>query len=363
MTTIHDLPTPALVLDVDRLDANLQQMAAKADRLGVDLRPHIKTHKCLEVARRQADLGCRGLTVSTLYEARVFTSHGFRDITWAIPIILNRIDEALEIAASCTMRLLVDSPEAVDALEASRLPFHVWLKVDCGYHRAGVDPTSPIARELAARLANSPTLVFDGLLTHSGHAYRARSREELSRVAAEEQRVMVDLAQRLRGDGIRVPAISVGSTPALAVTESLEGVDEIRPGNYAFYDLSQTLLGSCEPRQCAVSVVASVVSSPGGRDHSVIDAGALTLSKDTGPADLSPPRYGRVFDDYAAGVLSSATVDSVSQEHGLLAGRHQVGSRVRILPSHSCLTVAHFDEYVVAQGERVVERWKIWRGR
>ncbi len=364
MTTIHDLPTPALLLDLDRLDGNLRRMAAKAERLGVALRPHIKTHKCVEVARRQAQQGCRGLTVSTLYEARVFCDHGFDDLTWAFPVILNRIDEAREVAQRCTLRLVVDSVVAIEALEASRHPFHVWLKVDCGYHRAGVDPASPAAGELAGRLDRSPTLLFDGLLTHSGHAYEASSREELVRVAEEERRVMVELARRLRDGGLQVPAVSVGSTPALAAAEQLEGVDEIRPGNYAFYDLSQNRLGSCDAVDCAVTVLASVVSSPPAGGHSVIDAGALALSKDAGPAQLTPQVYGQVFEDYAAGSLSPETiVDSLSQEHGILSQARPVGSRVRILPTHSCLTVAHFEDYALVQGEEVVDRWKIWRGR
>ena len=364
MTTIYQLPTPALLLDIDRLDANLSQMADKAHRLEVALRPHIKTHKCLEVARRQVELGCRGLTVSTLHEARVFSSHGFNDLTWAFPVILNRIEEARTIAQRCTLRLVVDSPTAIDALEASRHPFHVWLKVDCGYHRAGVDPTSAEASDLARRLADSPTLVFDGLLTHSGQAYRAAGPEELRQIAEHERRVMVELARRLRAEGLAVPALSVGSTPALAAAESLAGVDEIRPGNYAFFDLTQSLLGACQPGDCAVSVWSSVVSRPAGAATCVLDAGALALSKDSGPSHLTLPVFGRLFEDYSAGELSpDVAVEAISQEHGILSQPRPVGTRVRLLPTHSCLTVAHYDEYWVVQGEEVVDRWKIWRGR
>src|SRR5262249_6907369 len=124
-------------------DANLKGMSTRAKDLGVKLRPHIKTHKCIEIGERQRALGVSGVTVSTLYEAKVFADHGFSDITWAFPVILNRIPDAARIAERATLRLVVDSMEAVEALEKSKHPFHVWVKIDCGYHRAGMDPNSP----------------------------------------------------------------------------------------------------------------------------------------------------------------------------------------------------------------------------
>ncbi len=152
MDSLADLPTPSLVLDLDVLGRNLERMATRARRLGVRLRPHLKTHKCLEIARRQQQLGACGLTVSTLAEASCFAAHGCDDLTWAFPVILSRIPEARQIAERITLRLLVDSAAAIDALEDSGFPFHVWLKVDCGYHRAGVDPHSGLAVALARRL-------------------------------------------------------------------------------------------------------------------------------------------------------------------------------------------------------------------
>ncbi|MGH7752971.1 MAG: alanine racemase, partial [Gemmatimonadales bacterium] len=189
--SLDHLSTPALLLDLDVLEANLARMAERARALGVSLRPHIKTHKCVEVGRLQRERGAQGITVSTLYEARVFAEQGFDDITWAFPLILNRVAEAAALAERVTLRLVVDSSEAVDALERSGRPFHVWLKVDCGSHRAGVAPGGPLALDLARRLSESRRLRFDGILTHSGHAYKARTRPELEAVAEEERRVMV----------------------------------------------------------------------------------------------------------------------------------------------------------------------------
>jgi D-serine deaminase-like pyridoxal phosphate-dependent protein len=364
MNTIDNLSTPALILDLDKLDANIASMASKANSLGVRLRPHVKTHKCVEIAMRQKEAGCNGITVSTLHEAAVFADHGFDDITWAFPVNLSRLDEACELARRCTLRLVVDSEEAVTGLENMQIPLRVWLKVDCGYHRAGIDPEERLGLDLAQRIRESSNLIFDGILTHSGHAYKATGFDGLKRVAEQERSVMVAFANRLRRRGIEVPAISIGSTPAMSATESLAGIDEARPGNYVFYDATQVGLGSCQISDCAVTVVASVVSAPRSHTHSVVDAGALAMSKDPGLSDSTPLEMGQIFDDYGSGLLSSTKrLYGLSQEHGLVTGNLPIGSRLRILPNHSCLTVACFDEFVVSRGDDVVDKWKIWRGR
>jgi D-serine deaminase-like pyridoxal phosphate-dependent protein len=294
----------------------------------------------------------------------VFADNGFEDITWAFPVILNRLEEALAIAGRTTLRLVVDSPEAVRALDETGHPFRVWLEVDCGDHRSGVDPGSERSVDLARAVHQSETLLFDGLLTHSGHAYRTVSPRETARVAAEERDVMSSLAASLSAAGIDCPGISVGSTPAMSVVDHLDGITEARPGNYAFFDFTQVSLGSCLVRDCAVTVLSSVVSSRSGGDHSVIDAGALALSKDAGRGDLERPTMGEIYDEYESGTLrEDARVATVSQEHGEVSASLPIGSRVRILPNHSCLTVACFDEFHVLRGDDVIDTWKIWRGR
>jgi len=362
VTTVHDLPTPALLLDADRVGRNVARMAERCATLGVSLRPHLKTHKCVEVAELQRGRGARGVTVSTLAEAAVFAEHGFADIMWAFPLILGRLDEARALAERVTLRLFIDGPEAADALERSGFPFHVWLKIDCGYHRAGLDPASPATLDLARRIAGSPLLVFDGIASHSGHAYHAAGCARIQVAAEQERQVMAELRARLADEGLH-GAASVGSTPAISCVEHLEGVDEARPGNYVFYDGTQVDLGVCTPQECGVTVLASVVSSQPGAGHCVVDAGALALSKDAGHPALVPA-MGRIYDDYAAGtVREDAYLTSLSQEHGKVSCALPVGSRIRILPNHSCLTVACFDEYAVVDGESVIDRWKIWRGR
>jgi D-serine deaminase-like pyridoxal phosphate-dependent protein len=365
MTEIGQIPTPALLLDLDKLERNLAAMAGRTRALGVALRPHIKSHKCVEIGRLQRSLGATGITVATLSEAEVFAAHGFDDITWAFPLIWSRIDQAMALASRVTLGIVIDSREALDRLKETGFPFHVWIKVDCGYHRAGVDPHGDVGVRLARDLHDSPNLMFDGILTHAGQSYHARGRDMLRRVAEEERRVMVEFADRLRSeDNVDVSRISVGSTPTMSVVEHLDGVTEARPGNYALYDHSQVVIGSCAVTDCAVTVLASVVSSQAGMNHSVIDAGALALSKDPGPADTTTSTMGEIFDDYAAGTLEPDTrVIAVSQEHGTVSRRLPLGSLVRILPNHSCLTVSLFDEFYVVRGDSVVDRWKIWRER
>lgn len=365
MPSIHDLPSPALLLDLDVLERNVRRMAEKAHRLGVALRPHFKTSKCVEVARLQRDHGATGHTVATLEEARTLFAHGFDDVTWAFPVIPSRLTEARELdrpERGTRLRLTVDTPEALAAVQATGHPFHVWLEVDSGDHRSGVDPQGDAAVSLAHRLASSRTLTFDGLLTHGGHTYEAEGgRPELKRVADSERDVVVGLARRLREEGIDVPGVSLGSTPGMSAVEDLDGVTEARPGNYVFYDYMQERLGSCRITDCAVTVLATVISCQPGAEHSVTDTGALALSKDPGP---EPDCMGRLVELEQPGRLrEDVQLTGLSQEHGVASAPLPVGSKVRILPNHSCLTVACWDEFHVLRGLDLVDRWKIWRKR
>lgn len=370
---INDLPTPALLLDAGVLHRNLSRMQDRANRLGVALRPHIKTHKSLQIAELQRSLGARGLTVSTWYEAERFADAGFTDITWAFPFPVVYASRAASRARTTTLRLLVDSALAIDTLEAeakrSNVQFHLWLKVDSGLHRAGVDPLDPSSIQLAKRIADSPQFIFDGILTHAGHSYRASSPEEIATIASQERDVMVRFAETLRAHDVHVRSISVGSTPTMTFAKDLSGITEMRPGNYCFHDLTMVSLGVCNVADCALTVLSSVISTRPG--HALIDAGALALSKDVGAVHRSPDSgFGLLVRDYDRNALydvSSARVASVSQEHGkVVIGESlslRVGDRVRVLMQHSCLSAALFDHYDVVEGDTVVGRWEILRGR
>jgi D-serine deaminase-like pyridoxal phosphate-dependent protein len=370
---MHTIKTPSLVLDAGRVRRNAERMAARVRRLGAVLRPHVKTHKCVEVARMQTEGGPARVTVSTLAEARAFSAHGFKDITYAVPVEPGKFEEACELSRDCERLSLVTDDASVPPLldEAARragVTLDLFLKVDCGYHRVGVEPDAPEALEIPRLIEGARNLRFAGLLTHAGHSYHARSREELLDIARRERDVTAGFAARLREDGIEVPTVSVGSTPTMTHVDHLEGVDEARPGNYAFFDAFQATLGSCGFEDCALTVLASVVHRDRARRKVVLDAGAVALSKDRGPVELdSSCGYGRVLD--LEGDDTGLRVGSLSQEHGevpvgddLMLERLRVGSRVRVLANHSCLAAAQHSHYHVLEAGRLADRWEIHRG-
>ena len=345
-------------------------MREKALASGVAFRPHVKTHKSVEIGRIQHDGAAGPITVSTLAEAEVFAAEGFRDITYAVPLAPSRDKLARVHALSARVErisVLIDSERALQALEeyaaANGIVFDAFLKVDCGYHRAGVDPSSPDSVQLAKRLARSELVRFQGLLTHAGHSYHARDIEEIRRVAAEESGCLSRFRALLATEGLGEARRSIGSTPTLSVAERFSDCDEVRPGNYVFYDAFQATIGSCKFEDVAVSVLATVVGSYPERDSAIIDAGALAMSKDLGPDHVDPRfGYGIVCDlDLRPLPLRLA---ALSQEHGKLVGQAHlpVGTRVRILPNHSCLTAAMFDKYAIVDRGRVVDEWRPVRG-
>jgi len=377
LNSIFDVTTPALLLDQAVLERNLTRMQDRANELGVALRPHIKTHKCIEIANHQLELGARGITASTLYEVEQFAAAGFNDITWAFPLVPANIERVMELCEKATVRVVIDSKEVLEHLDSIERVgserVHVWLKVDCGYHRAGVDPGASLAEELVRRLGESKNLIFDGILTHAGQSYDAKNRTELLAYAEQERSVMVEFGERMRAKGYPLPMISIGSTPTMSVVENLDGINEIRPGNYAFYDYTQVMIGSCGVADCALTVLASVVSHQPNARHFVTDAGALALSKDLGPVHISNDMdMGIIFEDYDRKRLHSHVhLKVLSQEHSKVmysspervTDQFKVGDKVRILEHHSCLTAANFDYFYVVKGYDIVDRWKILHGR
>jgi D-serine deaminase-like pyridoxal phosphate-dependent protein len=367
---LQTIKTPSLVLDVERVRRNAETMSARMKRLGVSLRPHAKTHKCVEVARIQTAGTSGGLTVSTLAEAHAFAAHGFKDITYAVPIEPGKFAEAIELSKLCERLSLITDDASVPPLldAASRgagVTLDLFLKVDCGYHRCGVEPERPEALEIPRLITDARNLRFAGILTHAGHSYDVDSREAILKVAHHERDVMVALSGMLRADGIKVPTVSVGSTPTMSIIDDLTGVDEIRPGNYIFFDNFQATLGSCSFEDTALTVLAAVIHK--GKGRMVIDAGAIALSKDRGPVGIDPGcGYGRVLD--VEGNETGMRVTGLSQEHGEIAAvgdsfdRFKVGDRVRVLANHSCLTAAQHSHYNVIENGEVVDRWEIHRG-
>ena len=291
MMDLESLPTPALLLDVERVRRNADHIRSRLSDLGARLRPHVKTHKCIEVARIQCAGNSGPVTVSTLAEAHAFAINGFSDITYAVPIETGKFKAAISLAKTCErLNLISDNPEIPPMLNAAAvragITIDLFVKVDCGYHRCGVEPDSPEAIKIPALISDSSNLRFAGILTHAGHSYHYRSREDRLTIARHERDVMVELVQVLRNSGIDTPTVSIGSTPTMTVVDHLAGIDEVRPGNYIFFDGFQAAIGSCRLEDCALTVLAAVVNCDLKRRKLVIDAGAIALSKDRGPISL-----------------------------------------------------------------------------
>jgi D-serine deaminase-like pyridoxal phosphate-dependent protein len=371
---IEELPTPAAVVDLDRLERNCERMSERMRALGVRLRPHVKTHKCAEAARLQVRGHFGGITVSTLVEARAFAAAGFADITYAVPIAPARIAEAAELTRHLErLSLLVDHEAVVGELEACAaaqgVRFQVLLKIDCGNHRAGVDPAAESSVALAARLVRSPYLDFAGVLAHAGHAYRARDAAEAAAVAVQERDVTAAFAERLRAAGIEVGEVSVGSTPTMCAAIDLTGVTETRPGNYLFFDAFQTAIGSCTLDDVAFYVLATVIGSYPARGELLLDAGALALSKDEGPRHVDAEcGYGILVHPLSRRPRRGLKIVALTQEHGQVHGAPEtvaaqpIGTRVMVVPNHSCLAAALHGRFAVVRGETVVEEWAPVRG-
>jgi D-serine deaminase-like pyridoxal phosphate-dependent protein len=370
---ILNLKTPSLLLDIDRVKRNAERISEIAKRNNVRLRPHVKTHKCIEVAKIQTAGHDEAITVSTLAEVRGFAKHGFLDITYAVPVERGKFDECVEIVRDgVKLNLLTDDADTVGTLDEAAgkadVRFDVFVKIDCGTHRVGVEPRTREAVEIPRQIYDTANLNFAGILTHAGHSYNATSVDGIREVARHERDVMVELAERLRGQSIEVPTVSVGSTPTINHVDHLKGIDEVRPGNYIFFDAYQATLGSCGFEDTALTVLAAVIHRDDSKRRLVVDAGAIALSKDRGPVGLDPGcGYGHVLD--LEGNETGMRITGMSQEHGEIdAGdneafdRLKVGDRVRILANHSCLTAAQHTHYNVLENGNVVDRWEIIGG-
>ncbi len=359
--SLSDLPTQCLLLDRARLERNCARMRAIAAKHGVRLRPHLKTAKSMEVAEvALGDAAFRGGAVSTLEEAACFLDHGLRDLTYAVSIAPAKLDHVARVQGEGRVGVLTDELDVARAIAAHPASFDVWIEIDSGQRRGGIEPEDPRLIELARTLSSTPRGRLRGVLTHAGHSYACRSPDEIVMIAEEERRAAVEAAERIRAIGVECPEVSVGSTPTAIHARSLEGVTELRPGVYVFGDLFQAALGACADEDIAVSVLASVIVRRD--DCAWIDAGALALTQDRS-MDGRGGGFGEVRALDLAALPGRPRVESLHQVHGSVPGLSDaVGARVRVLPNHACLTAAMFDRYHVVDGERVIGEWPRLRG-
>ncbi len=331
--------TPALLVDLDRLDANIAAMAAHARAGGVALRPHFKTHKSVAIARQQLAAGAGGITVAKLDEAEALIDGGIdAPILVAFQLASGpKLARAIRLAARGRLTIAVDGAEGARRLaaaaDAAGVTMDVWIEIDSGLHRAGV--LSADAPALAKVVAAHDALRLNGMFTHAGQSYGAGNATEVAAIATKEAAAVVDAAVATRAIGIPIETVSAGSTPTARFLEGASGLTEIRPGTYVFFDALQVALGTTDIANCALTVAATVVSRP-APDRAIIDAGSKTMGLDKGA------HSSNLLDDYGTLLDIEGSLVRLSEEHGVLRvpvdSKLAVGDAVRIVPNHVCST-------------------------
>jgi len=363
-----DLPTPSLLLDKEKFLANVNRMQQSADRLGVKLRPHLKTLKSAQAAEFLIESGASGITVSTLKEAHYFLEHGFKDITYAVGMAPTRLPEVRKLmSAGADLKIMTDNIEVAGviakAADQNNTPFKVLIEIDSGDNRGGLQPDSEALLTIAELITKS-TAYFQGILTHAGHSYGVNSTSAIEQIAAQERDAVVRAATRLRTAGYMVDTVSVGSTPTALYARDLTGVTELRAGVYTVFDMDQQARGVCETHDIAMSVLSCVIGHNKAAGKILLDAGGLALSKDRSADKFRPEvGYGQICHTDGTPV-PGLYVTSVSQEHGHVRIRDEndythfpIGSRLRVLPIHACMTAAAYDNFLVIEGGEIVGNW------
>ncbi len=369
--TLHDLPTPALLLDERRMARNLARLDRHLRALGVPLRPHLKTAKCVEVARRMMPTPEGPATVSTLREAEQFAAAGVRDLLYAVGIAPHKLERVVALRRTgVDLAIVLDSLEQADAVvtacRAHRERIPTLVEIDADDRRAGLKPDDPTLVAIGRRLVDGGA-ELRGVMTHAGGSYDHAGADAIIAAAEGERAAVAEAARALRDAGLACPVVSVGSTPTAHFARDLPGVTEVRAGVYVFQDLVMAGIGVCAIDDIAIGVLASVIGHRRDKGWILVDAGWTALSRDRGTASQALDQgYGVVCDAHGR-PLEDLIVVATNQEHGIVALRDgsratlpelPVGTLVRILPNHACATAAQFDGYhVVADDAGSVSAW------
>jgi D-serine deaminase-like pyridoxal phosphate-dependent protein len=378
LMSLTKLHTPALILNLNRLEANAAAMAARLEKHQVTLRPHLKTAKSADVAAVTRKHGAVGIAVATLKEAEYFAQQGYSDLQYPVCITPDKYHRAAALVRQgASLGLILDSLETARTLssfaEHEGIRLKVYLEVDCGEHRTGFSMDDPDFLVAAGVLNNSDQIDFQGVLSHGGHAYYCSSESEVRAVAEQERSIAVTAAEMLRNAGIACKEVSIGSTPTVRFSESFEGVTEVRAGVYLFGDLFQAGLHTCELNSLAISVLTTVISYNRRTQRIFVDAGGLALSKDKSRARGAPEfGYGQVASIDGELFQPQLIVADVHQEHGEISVEETpelqqlgIGARLRVYPNHACMTAAMYGSYHVVRGtstevETIWEKTQGW---
>ncbi|MFD2371482.1 D-TA family PLP-dependent enzyme [Brevibacillus sp. GCM10020057] len=358
---INQLDTPSLLLDLQTMEANLKRIDTFAKSQGIAWRPHIKTHKSIEIAKRQIAAGACGITVAKVAEAEVMAKAGIADILIAYPLASRtKLERVAALLRNARIILAVDSAEQashVDSFFRERgQVIDVWIKLDSGLRRCGVDPGEPTL-ELAKQVSRMPNLQLKGLFTHAGHSYAASSSEQIEQIARHEGTCIVESAQLCERHGIPIEVRSVGSTPTYELAGKVPGITEVRPGNAVFFDAIQVGLGVAAYDQCALRLISTVVSKREG-ERLVLDTGSKSLALDQGAhGNATVKGFGYVVGH------PEIVIQRLSEEHGVAAieGETSLGllDRVQIIPNHACTVMNLFDRVHVVRDGEVIDIWRI----
>lgn len=369
---LETLDTPAAIIDVARMQANIARMQQRMDTLGVALRPHVKTSKCTPVAQAQLAAGARGVTVSTLKEAEQFFEAGIGDILYAVGMAEHRLPAALALRRrGCDLKIITDNSAAARAIAAFGREhgerFEVWIEIDTDGHRSGIKPEEAALLDVGAVL-HAGGMQLGGVMTHAGSSYDLDTPEALAAMAEQESAGCVRAAERLRAAGLPCPVVSVGSTPTALSAAQLRGVTEVRAGVYVFFDLVMHNIGVCRTDELALSVLTTVIGHQAEKGWVIVDAGWMAMSRDQGTRKQKQDfGYGQACTLDGA-LLPGYTLIGANQEHGILAAaaapagedvaaRFPIGTRLRILPNHACATGAQFPQYHALSPDGGLRAW------
>lgn len=358
---IGELETPKLLLDRTIMQGNIDRMARRLARLGVPLRPHVKTNKSIPVSEALTRGQPGGITVSTLSEADLFARNGFRDILYTVGITPTKLAHVARLRGEgVALTIILDSIEAatatLDYARRENVTFDILLEIDCDGHRSGLSPDDPRIVTLARLISEAESADLLGVMTHAGGAYDCPDTACLVVAAEQERRTLADVAHRLRELGIPCPVVSVGSTPTASFAERLDGVSEVRAGVFVFNDLTMVNLGVCTPDQIAISVLTTIIAHRSERNWLITDSGWMSLSSDQSTKGQEHDYGFGLVCDVDGRPIEGLTVVGVNQEHGIIGrsdglpfelDRYPVGMMLRILPIHACATAAAHPEYVV----------------
>ena len=376
LETLETLDTPAALIERTRMQRNIERMQQRMNALGVRFRPHVKTTKCIDVAKAQREAGAQGITVSTLKEAEQFFAGGFTDILYAVGMAPHRLAHAMELRRrGCALVIVTDGVASARAIaefgRANGEVFEVLIEVDTDGHRSGIKPEEDALLDVA-RALHEGGMRLGGVMTHAGSSYELDTPEALRAMAEQERAGCVRAARRLRDAGLPCPVVSVGSTPTALMAEALEGVTEVRAGVYVFFDLVMRNVGVCTEQDLALSVLTTVIGHQAEKGWAIVDAGWMAMSRDRGTQKQKRDfGYGQVCTLDGA-VLEGYVLGGANQEHGIvshegtadtdIAARFPIGTRLRILPNHACATGAQFPQYHALSADGGLQTWGRFHG-